>query len=280
MESLDDLRAAAEDGSLKDVPGFGKKAEENVAGRAGRRRRRREPAARAAVEGVAGRGQLLAVLNGHPALIRAELAGSARPQRRRRQGPRHRGRLERSGGPRRGVLQPPSRSTSFSRPARPGRGRSRTPGCGRPAHRPAAGLDPACSSTSPARGDTTRRCRPRPERGLHVSEYGITDDAMGRWPSSVTWRRCTSCWGWTGCRRAARSSGELEAARAGSFQSSRARRHSRRPCTCTPTASDGHGTIEEMARRPRARVRVPRRHRPLRDPRVREPREARRTAAP
>ena len=42
MTSLDELRAAAEDGRLRDVPGFGPKAEENVLAGA-RRRRRRAP---------------------------------------------------------------------------------------------------------------------------------------------------------------------------------------------------------------------------------------------
>jgi DNA polymerase (family X) len=78
VESIDDLRAAAEDGRLKGVQGFGAKAEENV---------------RAALEaGADGNAKprlilskalevgesLVAALREHPAALRVELAGSAR----------------------------------------------------------------------------------------------------------------------------------------------------------------------------------------------------------
>ena len=76
--SLDDLRRAAEDGSLKDVRGFGKKAEENVlaalaAGADG------TPKARVLLSKALTVGEeLVAALRDHPAAIRVELAGSAR----------------------------------------------------------------------------------------------------------------------------------------------------------------------------------------------------------
>jgi DNA polymerase (family X) len=78
VESLDDLRLAAEQGRLKDVPGFGKKAEENVlaalaAGADGR------PKARLVLSQALGIGEeLVAALRDHPSAIRVELAGSAR----------------------------------------------------------------------------------------------------------------------------------------------------------------------------------------------------------
>jgi DNA polymerase (family 10) len=78
VESLDDLRMAAEQGRLKDVPGFGKKAEENVlaalaAGADGR------PKARLVLSQALGIGEeLVAALRDHPSAIRVELAGSAR----------------------------------------------------------------------------------------------------------------------------------------------------------------------------------------------------------
>jgi DNA polymerase (family X) len=76
--SLDDLREAAEQGRLKDVPGFGKKAEENVlaalaAGADGR------PGERLVLSQALGVGEeLVAALRDHPSAIRVELAGSAR----------------------------------------------------------------------------------------------------------------------------------------------------------------------------------------------------------
>ena len=78
VSSLDDLRKAAEDGSLKDVPGFGKKAEENVlatlAAGADGRPRERVLLSKALAVGE----EMVASLRKHPAALRVELAGSAR----------------------------------------------------------------------------------------------------------------------------------------------------------------------------------------------------------
>ena len=78
VSSLDDLRRAAEEGRLKDVPGFGAKAEENVlavlsAGADGR------PRARVILSRALELAEPIAArLREHPAAIRVELAGSAR----------------------------------------------------------------------------------------------------------------------------------------------------------------------------------------------------------
>jgi DNA polymerase (family X) len=78
VSSLDELREAAEQGRLKDVPGFGEKAEENVlaalaAGADGR------PKARMLLSKALAVGEeLVAALREHPSAIRVELAGSAR----------------------------------------------------------------------------------------------------------------------------------------------------------------------------------------------------------
>ena len=80
VSSLDDLRTAAEQGRLKDVPGFGAKAEENVmaalaAGTDGR------PKARMLLSKALTIGEeLVAGLRDHPAALKVELAGSARRQ--------------------------------------------------------------------------------------------------------------------------------------------------------------------------------------------------------
>ena len=77
-ESLDDLRAAAEQGRLKDVPGFGAKAEENVlaalAGGADGSPQPRLLLSKALAVGE----ELVASLRDHPSALRVELAGSAR----------------------------------------------------------------------------------------------------------------------------------------------------------------------------------------------------------
>ena len=77
MESLDDLRTAAEQGRLKDVPGFGAKAEENVLRRA-RGRRRRQRKGTLCLKALAVGEELVASLRDHPSALRVELAGSAR----------------------------------------------------------------------------------------------------------------------------------------------------------------------------------------------------------
>jgi DNA polymerase (family X) len=78
ISSLEDLKRAAEDGSLKDVPGFGQKAEDNVlaalAAGADGRPRERVLLSQALSVGEA----LVASLGDHPAALKVELAGSAR----------------------------------------------------------------------------------------------------------------------------------------------------------------------------------------------------------
>ena len=78
VDSIEELREAAEDGRLKDVKGFGKKAEENVlaafaAGAAG------TPKARMLLsKALPVAEELVEALREHPNAIRVELAGSAR----------------------------------------------------------------------------------------------------------------------------------------------------------------------------------------------------------
>jgi DNA polymerase (family X) len=78
VSSLDELRVAAEQGRLKDVPGFGAKAEENVmtalAAGADGGPKTRMLLSKALVVGE----ELVAELRDHPAALRVELAGSAR----------------------------------------------------------------------------------------------------------------------------------------------------------------------------------------------------------
>jgi DNA polymerase (family 10) len=78
VTSLDELREAAEQGRLKDVPGFGAKAEENVltalAGGADGSPKSRMLLSKALEIGD----ELVAAMREHPSALRVELAGSAR----------------------------------------------------------------------------------------------------------------------------------------------------------------------------------------------------------
>jgi DNA polymerase (family X) len=78
VSSLEELRAAVEQGRLKDVPGFGKKAEENVvaalAAGADGRPKTRMLLSKALTVGD----ELVASLRDHPAALKVELAGSGR----------------------------------------------------------------------------------------------------------------------------------------------------------------------------------------------------------
>jgi DNA polymerase (family X) len=78
ITSLDDLRRAVEDGSIKDVRGFGPKAQENMmialAAGADGRAKPRQLLSKALSVGD----ELVAALRDHPAALRVELAGSAR----------------------------------------------------------------------------------------------------------------------------------------------------------------------------------------------------------
>jgi DNA polymerase (family X) len=78
ITSLDDLRRAVEDGTIKDVRGFGPKAQENLtvalAAGADGRAQPRQLLSKALSIGE----ELVATLRDHPAALRVELAGSAR----------------------------------------------------------------------------------------------------------------------------------------------------------------------------------------------------------
>ena len=154
--------------------------------------------------------------------------------------------------------------------------------CGSP--RPSSSA--TCCSTSRAPAPTTPRCAKRAvRRGLHVSEYGVLDDATGS-THDVRHR--------AGGLRAARP--RLHRARAAREPRRAAGGRLTRPAGgCRELielgdirgdlhshtiASDGHNTIEEMAQRgARARLRVPGDHRPLGQPRLRQRRSPRRSCA-
>ena len=249
VNSIDDLRRAAESGQLKDVKGFGRKAEENVlaalaAGADGR------PKARMLLSKALTVGEeLVAALREHPAALRVELAGSARRLRGHGEGPRHRRRLERPGGARGGVRRARTRSTRSRPPARPAPRRSPTRACrwtcGSCRRRPSA----TCSSTSPAPGKHNEALRTEAvRRGLHVSEYGIADDESGGSEAFATEEEVYERLGMQFIPPELRENrGELEAAREGRLPKLIELDDIRGDLHMHTTLSDGHASVEEMA---------------------------------
>ena len=109
-------------------------------------------------------------------------------------------------------------------------------------------------------------------KGLHVSEYGVLDDATGETHRCATEHEVYALLGLEYIEPELRENrGELEAAAAGTLpDADRARRPAAATCTRHTTASDGTASIEEMAARGAGlRLRVPGDHRPLGELRVR-----------
>ncbi|HEX2071745.1 MAG TPA: DNA polymerase/3'-5' exonuclease PolX [Thermoleophilaceae bacterium] len=92
------------------------------------------------------------------------------------------------------------------------------------------------------------------KRGLHVSEYGILDDATGETLSCSTEAAVYERLGMAYIEPELREDrGELEAARAGTLPDLIALDDIRGDLHCHTTASDGHQTVLEMARAAQAR---------------------------
>ncbi len=119
-------------------------------------------------------------------------------------------------------------------------------------------------------------------RGLHVSEYGILDDATGATDTCATEHEVYERLGLAYIEPELREDrGELEAARDGTLPQLIELADIRGDLHSHTIASDGHDTIEEMALAARsAGLRVPRDHRPLGQPRLRQRRLARAAAPP
>ena len=285
IDSLDALREAAEAQRLRDVQGL----RPEVRGERARGARRPAPAERRAPR-VAARPRacrsasgIVEALRAHPASDRVELAGSARRLADSVKDLDIIATAERPGGA--GRARFAELDVDRVRARRPGR---RTPRARRThnghARSTCASSSPTssatCSSTSPARRRTTWRCaRPRCGAGLHVSEYGILDDATGETLRCATEEEVYARLGLAWIAPELREDrGELEAAAArAAARSSIAGRPARRPALHT-AASDGANTIEEMARGARERgLRVHRDHRPLGDARLRQRRLRRRS---
>ena len=258
---IDVARRAAQGGrgaaASSDVPGFGKKAEENILAGARRRRGRRAQAALLL-------SKALQVARG----AASTRCASTRPRARRDRGQRaplgRRPSRTSTSWPRpatRAALVEAFCSLAADRrgrrrPARRARARSRTTGCRSTCASSPEEASATCSSTSPARaaqrGAAHRggQARPPRERVRHRRRR----QRRRRSPARPR-RRSTSCSAWSGsrrsCARTAASSTAAREARAAASWSSWAT--SAATCTATPRPPTAATSIEEMAEAARER---------------------------
>jgi DNA polymerase (family 10) len=254
ISSLDDLRAAAEQGRLKDVPGFGKKAEENVmatlaAGADGR------PKARMILSKALAVGEeLVASLRDHPAALRVELAGSAR---RRADAVKDLDIVAAASDP--GALAEHFCSLNAVDVVHSSgeAGATVLTHTGLPVDlrivpEEAFGNLLQHFTGSGRHNEALRTAAVR--RGLHVSEYGIADDDSGESIACATeeevYKRLGMAWIPPELRE---NRGELEAAREGRLPRLIELDDIRGDLHMHTTLSDGHASIEEMAQAARER---------------------------
>src|SRR5918992_1226380 len=254
IASLDDLRVAAEQGRLKDVPGFGAKAEENVmaALAAGADGRPKERVLLSKALAVAE--ELVAGLREHPAALEVELAGSAR---RRADTVKDLDIVV-------AATDPGALAEHFcSLPAVDLVQTSGEAGAKVMTH---SGLpvdlrivpEEAFGNllqhfTGSGRHNEALRTA-AVKRGLHVSEYGIADDASGDSIACATEEEVYERLGMSWIPPELRENrGELEAARDGRLPELIELDDIRGDLHMHTTASDGHASIEEMAQTARER---------------------------
>jgi DNA polymerase (family 10) len=247
--SLEELRAAAQDGRLRGVPGFGEKAEANVlaalaADGEGRGRGRfLLSRARAMAE------ELAAALRAHPAVDRVEIAGSARR------------------------MTDTVKDLDLVATANDPRALTEAFAALEPIEEVhTAGEAGAKAVTHSGLGVDLRIVPPRNfgnllqhftgskqhnealraeavRRGLHVSEYGVSDDATGVTHECATEAEVYAVLGLDYIEPELRENrGELRAARDGTLPALIGLDDIRGDLHCHTTASDGRNSIEQMAR--------------------------------
>ena len=248
VATLDDLRKAAEQGRLKDAPGFGAKAEENVlaalaAGADGR------PQVRTLLSTALTAGEeLVEGLRAHDSAVRVELAGSAR-------------RLADSCKDLDIVAaakDPKKLVKAFAKlPLIDEVTTSGEAGAKAVTHQGLAvdlRIVPESSFgnllqhfTGAGRHNEALRTA-AVKRGLHVSEYGVADDSSGETHACATEEEVYELLGMAFVPPELRENrGELEAARNGGLPELVRLEDIRGDLHCHTTASDGRNTIGEMA---------------------------------
>jgi DNA polymerase (family X) len=248
VSSLDDLRAAAEQGRLKDVPGFGAKAEENVmaalaAGADGR------PKARMILSKALTVGEELAAgLRDHPAALKVELAGSARRQA---DTVKDLDIVVAAADPAALVehfcsLQAVDVVHSSGEAGAKVLTHSGLPVDLRIVPDEAFGNLLQHFTGSGRHNEALRTAAVK--RGLHVSEYGIADDASGEASAGATEKEVYERLGMQWIPPELRENrGELDAAREGRLPDLIELEDIRGDLHMHTTLSDGHASIEEMA---------------------------------
>ena len=248
IASIDDLRRAAESGELSDVKGFGKKAEENLvaafeAGADGR------PKARMLLsKALPVAEELVATLRDHPAATRVELGGSAR-------------RLA-------DTVKDLDIVAASSDPAALSAAFAELHSVDSVSGAGEAGAKAITHSGLPVdfrivpeeafgnllqhfTGSGKHNEALRTEavrRGLHVSEYGISDDATGESEAFTTEEEVYERLGLQFIPPELRENrGELEAAREGRLPTLIEQGDVRGDLHMHTTLSDGHASVEEMA---------------------------------
>jgi DNA polymerase (family 10) len=248
IASIDDLRRAAETGQLKDVKGFGKKAEEKLvaafaAGVDGR------PQARMLLsKALPVAEELVAALRDHPAATRVELGGSAR---RLADTVKDLDVVAASSDPAAlceafaSLHAIDSVSTSGEAGAK-AITHSGLPVDFRIVSEEAFGNLLQHFTGSGKHNEALRTEAVR--RGLHVSEYGISDDATGESEAFTTEEEVYERLGMAYIPPELRENrGELEAAREGRLPELIEQADIRGDLHMHTTLSDGHASVEEMA---------------------------------
>jgi DNA polymerase (family 10) len=248
VNSIDDLRRAAESGQLKDVKGFGKKAEENVAaalaaGADGR------PKARMILSKALPVGEeLVATLRDHPSAIRVELAGSAR---RRADTVKDLDIVAASSDPA-ALVEAFANLHSVDSVSTSGTaGAKAVTHSGLPVDLRIVPEEAFGNLLQHFTGSGKHNEALRTEavrRGLHVSEYGIADDESGGSEAFTTEEEVYERLGMRYIPPELRENrGELDAAREGRLPKLLEQGDVRGDLHMHTTLSDGHASVEEMA---------------------------------
>jgi DNA polymerase (family 10) len=254
VASLDDLRKAAEEERLRDVPGFGPKAEETVllALNAGVDLRPKPRLLLSAATEVAG--ALAEALREHPAAERVEVAGSAR---RRVDSCRDLDLVAAS-------EEPEKLAAAFCELPLIGEVQSSAAAGVRAVTHNGLSIDlrivppPAFGNllqhlTGSKQHNESLRTE-AVKRGLHVSEYGVADDSTGTTHACATEEEVYELLGMQWVPPELREDrGELQAARAGELPELVRVEDLRGELHCHTVASDGRNTIEQMAEAARER---------------------------
>ncbi len=264
VDSLDALRQAAEAQRLRDVKGLGPKFESSVLGafESGLAER---PAPRVLLHRALGMGeQIRDALRAHPAADRVELAGSAR---RLTDSVKDLDIIATASDPAALTAALAKLDVIESSDPRPGATGARTPGPNVARARTHTGMPVDLRVVEPDQfgnllqhftGSATHNVALREaavRKGLHVSEYGILDDATGETVRCSTeeevYERLGMAWIPPELRE---DRGELRAAAEGTLPERLIEVSDLRgDLHCHTVASDGRDTIEEMAEAARAR---------------------------